>query len=77
MMDAAIVLRSVFQKNEKGWLQVWAGIVKNSSPEREMEETREKVRSIAQFLVSTDWGESKGSTIKFIIQENKTNLKTY
>ena len=54
MMDAAIVLRSVFQKNEKGWLQVGAGIVKNSSPEREMEETREKVRSIAQFLVNTD-----------------------
>lgn len=53
IMDAAIVLRSVFQKNEKGWLQVGAGIIENSSPSREVEETREKVGSVARFLVSS------------------------
>lgn len=53
-MDAAIVLRSVFQKNGRANLRVGAGVVANSSPAREMEETREKVRSVARYLISSD-----------------------
>jgi salicylate synthase len=50
-MDAALVLRSVFQKNKKAWLHVGAGIVDMSIPAREAEETCEKIRSISQHLV--------------------------
>jgi salicylate synthase len=51
MMDAALVLRTVFQKGEKAWLQVGAGIVDKSSPAREIEETCEKVRSVSRYLI--------------------------
>jgi len=50
-MDAALVLRSVFQKNKKAWLHVGAGIVDLSIPERELAETCEKIKSISQYLV--------------------------
>ncbi len=50
-MDAALVLRTVFQKNKKAWLHVGAGIVDMSIPARETEETCEKIRSISQQLV--------------------------
>lgn len=50
-MDAALVLRTVFQKNKKAWLHVGAGIVDMSIPAREAEETREKIRSVSQHLV--------------------------
>jgi salicylate synthase len=50
-MDAALVLRTVFQKNKKAWLHVGAGIVDLSIPARETEETCEKIRSLSQHLV--------------------------
>jgi salicylate synthase len=50
-LDAALVLRTVFQKNKKAWLHVGAGIVEMSTPEREAEETREKIRSVSHHLV--------------------------
>jgi yersiniabactin salicyl-AMP ligase len=50
-MDAALVLRTVFQKNKKAWLHVGAGIVDMSIPAREAEETCEKIRSVSQHLV--------------------------
>ena len=50
-MDAALVLRTVFQKNKKAWLHVGAGIVDMSIPAREIEETCEKIRSLSQQLV--------------------------
>jgi salicylate synthase len=51
MMDAALVLRTVFQRGEKAWLHVGAGIVDKSSPPREIEETCEKVRSVSRYLI--------------------------
>lgn len=51
MLDAALVLRTVFQKNKTAWLHVGAGIVDMSNPMREAEETREKIRSVSQYLV--------------------------
>ena len=51
-MDAALVLRSIFQEGDRTWLQAGAGIVGQSLPEREHEETCEKLRSVARCLVS-------------------------
>ncbi|MFF6862589.1 MULTISPECIES: salicylate synthase [Streptomyces] len=51
-MDAALALRSVFRKNGETWLQAGAGIVEQSVPERELEETREKLRCVAGCLVA-------------------------
>lgn len=50
-LDAALVLRSVFQQDGHCWLQAGAGIVQQSHPSREHEETCEKLRSIAGHLV--------------------------
>jgi salicylate synthase len=50
-LDAALVLRSIFQADRQAWLQAGAGIVRDSRPEREFQETREKLESIAPFVV--------------------------
>lgn len=50
-LDAALVLRAVFQQNGRTWLRAGAGIVELSTPEREFEETGEKLRSISRFLI--------------------------
>jgi salicylate synthetase len=50
-LDAALVLRSVFQAGGSAWLQAGAGIVSASRPEREFEETREKLASVARHVV--------------------------
>ncbi|EKQ7192370.1 salicylate synthase [Klebsiella oxytoca] len=48
--DAALVLRSVFQDSQRCWIQAGAGIIAQSTPERELTETREKLASIAPYL---------------------------
>ncbi|GAA5152474.1 salicylate synthase [Pseudonocardia eucalypti] len=53
-LDAALVLRTVFEQDGKTWLRAGAGVVGQSVPEREFEETREKLRSISRFLVPED-----------------------
>lgn len=50
-LDAALVLRAVFQQGGRTWLRAGAGIVEMSTPDREFEETCEKLRSISRFLV--------------------------
>ena len=50
-LDAALVLRTVFEQEGRCWLQAGAGIVQQSRPEREHEETCEKLLSIAKYLV--------------------------
>ena len=52
MLDAALVLRSFYQKDGAAWLQAGAGIMNMSTPERELEETREKLSSFARNLVA-------------------------
>ena len=51
-LDAALVLRSIYQDTERTWLQAGAGIVHHSNPEREHEETCEKLRSVSEHLIS-------------------------
>ncbi|MGH3867583.1 MAG: salicylate synthase [Pseudonocardiaceae bacterium] len=60
-LDAALALRTVFQRNGRTWLQAGAGIVANSTPEREFEETCEKLRSVARFLVPADPAAAPGT----------------
>ncbi|MGW1373630.1 salicylate synthase [Streptomyces sp. NPDC002446] len=51
VMDAALVLRSVFAENGQTWLRAGAGVVEQSRPERELEETCEKLMSVSRCLV--------------------------
>jgi salicylate synthetase/mycobactin phenyloxazoline synthetase len=50
-IDAALVLRSVYRQGGRTWLRAGAGIVAQSDPDRELEETREKLRSVSRHLV--------------------------
>lgn len=50
-LDAALVLRTIFRRDGRTWLQAGAGIVEQSLPERELEETCEKLRSVSEHLV--------------------------
>ena len=49
-LDAALTLRTVFQRDGRSWLRAGAGVMGQSTPEREWEETCEKLRSIAPYL---------------------------
>jgi salicylate synthetase len=51
VLDAALVLRALYNKNGRAWLRAGAGIVTGSTPEREYEETCEKLSSIAPHVV--------------------------
>ncbi|KAF7588432.1 hypothetical protein BBP40_005696 [Aspergillus hancockii] len=51
-MEAALVLRSVFQNENHQWIQAGAGVISQSKAERELSETREKLSSIALFVVT-------------------------
>ncbi|WP_261388127.1 chorismate-binding protein [Candidatus Pantoea soli] len=50
-MDAALILRSLFKHTAGVTLQAGAGIIDQSNPERELEETIEKLQSVSRFLV--------------------------
>ncbi|MFD5653375.1 salicylate synthase [Streptomyces sp. NPDC127039] len=51
-LDAALVLRTVLRRAGRTWLRAGAGIVAGSDPERELEETREKLRAVSGHLVA-------------------------
>ncbi len=48
--DVALILRSIFQNENETHAQVGAGIVEKSKPDREFEETCEKLSSVLQSL---------------------------
>ena len=50
--EASLVLRSAFQEPGKTWIQAGAGLIELSNPEREFMETKEKLASIAPYVVS-------------------------
>ncbi|MFC9892665.1 salicylate synthase [Nocardia sp. NPDC127579] len=50
-MEATLVLRAVYQNAGGAWLRAGAGIVGQSRPEREFEETCEKLGSVAPYVV--------------------------
>ncbi|MQP65073.1 salicylate synthase [Niveispirillum sp. SYP-B3756] len=58
MLDAALVLRALYEQQGRVWLQAGAGLVSLSTPEREFRETCEKLHSVSPFLVAAaDEGE--------------------
>ncbi|MBQ1784513.1 MAG: salicylate synthase [Gammaproteobacteria bacterium] len=50
-MDAALILRSIYQHNGESWLQAGAGIVSQSRPVRELEETKEKLACVLDYVM--------------------------
>ncbi|TDD29955.1 salicylate synthase [Actinomadura sp. KC06] len=50
-LDAALVLRALYNRDGHAWLRAGAGIVDASTPDREYEETCEKLTSIAPHVV--------------------------
>ncbi|MEH1127372.1 salicylate synthase [Micromonospora sp. CPCC 206061] len=62
-MDAALVLRAVYRRDGTTWLQAGAGIVEQSRPEREFEETCEKLDSVARYLVPADVSADRTSSV--------------
>lgn len=50
-MEATLVLRAVYQDADGAWLRAGAGVVGQSRPEREFEETCEKLGSVAPYVV--------------------------
>ena len=54
LLVAALVLRAIYRAQGRTWLRAGAGIVGASTPERELEETREKLRSVSRFLVGEE-----------------------
>lgn len=50
-LDSALVLRALYSEGGRAWLRAGAGIVSASTPEREYEETCEKLSSIAPYVV--------------------------
>ncbi|WP_394298755.1 salicylate synthase [Photorhabdus luminescens] len=49
-LDAALVLRSLYQYQGRCWLQAGAGLVRDSKPEREWQETCEKLDCIMKYV---------------------------
>ena len=50
-LEATLALRSVFTADGRSWLRAGAGVVGQSTPEREFTETCEKLGSVAPFVV--------------------------
>jgi salicylate synthetase len=51
-LDAALTLRAAYECDGKSWLRAGAGIIEASEPEREFEETCEKLSTLAPYLIA-------------------------
>lgn len=51
-LDAALTLRAAYERDGQTWLRAGAGIIEASEPEREFEETCEKLSTLAPYLVA-------------------------
>jgi salicylate synthetase len=51
-LDAALTLRAAYESDGKTWLRAGAGIIDASQPEREFEETCEKLSTLAPYLIA-------------------------
>jgi salicylate synthetase len=51
-MDAALALRAAYEHDRQTWLRAGAGIIAASTPDREFEETCEKLTTLAPYLVA-------------------------
>ncbi|OIN82122.1 salicylate synthase [Mycobacterium malmoense] len=51
-LDAALILRAAYECDGRTWLRAGAGIIEESEPEREFEETCEKLSTLAPYLIA-------------------------
>jgi salicylate synthetase len=51
-LDAALTLRTAYERDGRTWLRAGAGIIDGSDPDREFEETCEKLATLAPYLVA-------------------------
>ena len=51
-LDAALALRAAYEHDDRTWLRAGAGIIEASDPDREFEETCEKLSTLAPYLVA-------------------------
>jgi salicylate synthetase len=51
-LDAALTLRSAYERDGRTWLRAGAGVIAASDPDREFEETCEKLATLAPHLVA-------------------------
>jgi salicylate synthetase len=51
-LDAALTLRAAYECGGKTWLRAGSGIIEESEPEREFEETCEKLFTLAPYLIA-------------------------
>ena len=51
VLEATLVLRAIYQRDGGAWLRAGAGVIGQSRPEREFEETCEKLSSVAPYVV--------------------------
>lgn len=51
-LDAALTLRAAYERDGQTWLRAGAGIIDVSSPDREFEETCEKLGTLAPYLIA-------------------------
>ena len=51
-LDAALTLRAAYECDGNTWLRAGAGIIEESEPEREFEETCEKLSTLAPYLIA-------------------------
>ncbi len=51
-LDAALTLRTVYERDGRTWLRAGAGIIAASDPDREFEETCEKLATLSPHLVA-------------------------
>ncbi|GAB0149416.1 hypothetical protein McPS_21560 [Marichromatium sp. PS1] len=49
-LDAALVLRAFYEQGGRQWLQAGAGLIALSTPQRELQETREKLAGVCATL---------------------------
>lgn len=53
-LDAALILRAAYERDGRAWLRAGAGILDASDPDREFEETCEKLATLAPYLVARE-----------------------
>ena len=51
-LDAALTLRAAYEGGGRCWLRAGAGVIAESRPEREFEETCEKLATLAPYLIA-------------------------
>ncbi|WKG01541.1 salicylate synthase [Mycolicibacterium sp. HK-90] len=53
-LDAALALRAAYEADGHTWLRAGAGIIAESRPEREFEETCEKLSTLSPYLIAVE-----------------------